>query len=116
MVAVAAFVSATPVTGSFAGVSPALCHGRPAMTGCAARTVVTAGLFSNIDIPFANPFAKRVDDGVKRSFGFTVSYAYLANPIKGSGEDAFFVEGSCCGVFDGELRSILYLLEEDHGV
>jgi hypothetical protein len=103
MVVAAAFVAATPVAGSFAGISPALCRGQPAMTRCAPRTVVTAGLFSNIDSPFANPFAKRVDDGVERSFGFTVSYAYLANPIKGSGEDAFFVEGSCCGVFDGEL-------------
>ncbi len=40
-------------------------------------------------------------DAPKIYLNFDVGYAYLAHPEKNTGEDAFFVEGNCAGVFDG---------------
>lgn len=37
----------------------------------------------------------------KIPLNFVVGYSYLAHPEKNTGEDAFFVEGNCAGVFDG---------------
>lgn len=40
-------------------------------------------------------------DAPKITLNFDVGYTYLAHPEKNTGEDAFFVEGNCAGVFDG---------------
>jgi hypothetical protein len=98
-----AFAASAPVVGSLGGIAFKACS-RTARTpnAVARRMLTTAGLFDNFEMPFANPFAARdADDGVPRAYGFEVDYAYLANPLKGTGEDAFFVESGCCGVFDG---------------
>ncbi len=47
------------------------------------------------------PWQKKDEDAPKITLNFDVGYAYRAHPEKGTGEDAFFVEGNCAGVFDG---------------
>lgn len=44
---------------------------------------------------------KKEDPNAPPKYGFQVGYAYLAHPEKDTGEDAFFVEGTSIGVFDG---------------
>lgn len=41
------------------------------------------------------------DPNAPPKFGFRIGYAYLAHPEKDTGEDAFFIEGTSIGVFDG---------------
>lgn len=47
------------------------------------------------------PWQKSDENAPKITLNFEVGYAYRAHPEKGTGEDAFFVEGNCAGVFDG---------------
>lgn len=41
------------------------------------------------------------EDEARPQFGFDVGFAFLAHPRKETGEDAFFVEATSIGVFDG---------------
>lgn len=45
--------------------------------------------------------SEAVDPNSPPKFGFSIGYTYLAHPEKDTGEDAFFVEGTSIGVFDG---------------
>lgn len=51
-------------------------------------------------ISFRNPWAK-VDPSDIPNLNLVAGYSYLAHPEKNTGEDAFFIEGNCAGVFDG---------------
>lgn len=51
------------------------------------------------------------DPSMPYKFGFIIGYEYLAHPEKATGEDAFFVEGTSIGVFDGVSGA-----SETHGV
>lgn len=44
---------------------------------------------------------KSRDDKAPAKLGFSIGYSYLAHPEKQTGEDAFFIEDTSIGVFDG---------------
>lgn len=64
----------------------------PASRQCSTR--VRMGLFDMWQ-------SKKVDPNAPPKYGFQIGYAYLAHPEKDTGEDAFFIEGTSIGVFDG---------------
>lgn len=73
---------------------PRKSHSKPAISPHHEQpSIVTAGLF--------DLWGEKEDPNAPPKFGFQFGYAYLAHPEKDTGEDAFFIEGTSIGVFDG---------------